>query len=366
MNESPDNRPDSASPWPAALAWGALAALLVCLIQYAYVRGHGGQWSALIRVGERSDLRAPIEADLGRVPLAHDVGHDGQIMYLLARDFFQPEGRPKLQELLDHPEYRARRILYPALAGGGGLLPPSAIVVGLVGWSLVGAFLYGVGIGLLGSAWRLPALPQCIALLNPGLISAGLILGCDALAMGLATLAVGLWLYRKRGWAIVALMAAALTKDTFILFAVVLALAELRQGSWRTALAVLVIPSLPLALWAGWVHTLFQQDVAQGAFNFAVPGLGLVRAYPTWLGLPGEARVQLFLALGMLLAGLVAIARARQPMAFGVLAVYVALGLVTSEAVWQAPNNAVRVLAPLWTFAALVLTARGEMKNREP
>ena len=119
----------------------------------------------------------------------------------------------------------------------------------------------------------------------------------------LATLAVGLWLYQQRGWAIVALMAAALTKDTFILFAVVLALAELRQGSWRTALVVLVIPSLPLALWAGWVHTLFQQDVAQGAFNFAVPGLGLVRAYPTWLGLPGAALAESLTGLILVVAG---------------------------------------------------------------
>jgi hypothetical protein len=355
------------SPWPAALAWGVLAAGLVGLVQYAYVRGHGGQWSALVRVGKTSNLRPLIEADLGPVPRAPDVGHDGQIMYLLARHTFTSAGRPVLQESLDHPEYRARRILYPALAGGGGLLPPSAIVAGLVGWSLVGAFLYGMGVGLLGSVWRLPALPQCIAILNPGLISAGLILGCDALALGLATLAVALWLRGHAFLAVTALTAAALTKDTFILFAVVLAVIELRQRCWRTAMLVVLVPAIPLALWAAWVHVHFQQEVAQGAFNFAWPGQGLVEAFPAWQGLSGEQRVQLFMALGMLIAGIVSLWLARQPVAFGMLAVYVALGLITSSAVWQAPNNAVRVLAPLWTFAPLVLLPQrvaGRLGNR--
>jgi hypothetical protein len=40
------------------------------------------------------------------------------------------------------------------------------------------------------------------------------------------------------------------------------------------------------------------------------------------------------------------------------LATYVALGLITSESVWEMPNNALRVLAPLWTFGVMAIGAR--------
>jgi len=355
---------DPGDGWKAALLGGAVSAGIMLLVQFAYVRGQGGDWAALIRVGEHNRSRPYIEADLGQVPLAEGVGHDGQSMYLMARHIYTPAGRTILTECMDHVEYRARRILHPALAGGFGLLSPRATLFGLIAWSLAGAFLYGASIGMLGTQWRLSALTQCIALLNPGLISAGLILSCDALGLGLALLGAALWL---RGWpalALAALAAAALTKDTFILFALVIALTEARAGRWRPALAVLAAAGLPLALWSGIVHLLFQQTVAQGSFNFAMIGMGLVRSLPVWRELVGEQQVQLYLALAMLGMGLVALPLARQPVVFGLLAMYVLLGLIVSQSVWQYPNNALRVLAPLWTFAALAIG--GRLHSTEP
>ena len=355
----------SLSSWKAPLAGGIVAGGLLLFLQYAYVRGHGGYWAALIRVGKESSCKTLIQADLGKeFKLAEDIGHDGQIMYLLARYFFEPDSRPILQQHVDHGEYRARRILYPALAGGFGQFEPATILIGLVGWCVAGAVLYGVAIGMLGDQWQLSPLAQCIALLNPGLISSGLILGCDTLALGLAMLGVALWLRDWRWLAIFMLTAAALTKDTYLIFALVVAWCELRDRHWGRALLAGIIPALTLALWSAYVHVLFQQDVAQGTFNFAWPGVGIWQAYPIWRQLGQEQLVQLGLTLTMLGGGVAALFLTRQPVIFWLSAAYVALGLITAVTVWQMPNNALRVLAPLWPLTVIAFAHRPEQRRR--
>ena len=116
-----------------------------------------------------------------------------------------------------------RRALYGWLAGGFGLFPPQAALIGLAAWTIVG---FGVATAatadvasLLGARWW-----AVLGVLgNLGLWLSVQLATADALAVALAMLAVSLALRKRTGWAVLALAGAALTKDAYLLFALGLA-----------------------------------------------------------------------------------------------------------------------------------------------
>ena len=59
----------------------------------------------------------------GPVVLIDGTGHDGQYFFLQANDPWLLNPTEGL-EFLDFPTYRAQRMLYPVVAGLGGLLGP--------------------------------------------------------------------------------------------------------------------------------------------------------------------------------------------------------------------------------------------------
>ena len=97
--------------------------------------------SAFIGFGKDAPAtRDYAEQRLGEVVLRESQGHDGKFFFVQANDplLLDPEENAAI---LDFPVHRSRRVMYPLVAGGLGLLGPQAIVWGLLLTNVVGMAL---------------------------------------------------------------------------------------------------------------------------------------------------------------------------------------------------------------------------------
>ncbi len=306
-----------------------------------------GDVAFVLRVGHESGTRAFIEEELGSIPLTEGLGHDGQYSYLIARD---PFGLDDLPALADDGAYRYRRALYGWMAGGLGMLPPQAALIGLAAWAIVG---FGVATAATADVAALVGARSWAVLGvlgNLGMWLSVQLATADALAMALAMLAVSLTLRRRTGWAMVALAAAVLTKDAYVLFSVGLGGWLWFSGKRHSGLALALVPAVPLLLWVGWVSW----QVGNGFSakdNFAWPVVGLVESSSAW-ETTGDL-VQAIVALIALAAALLIAVMTRQRLITWLTVPWILVALVSSAVVWGDGNNAVRAFAPLWLLAWL-------------
>ena len=117
----------------AALAWALVGIMVGAFAQWTQLRDLDWDLTATLRVGSDSAARDVIVEELGPIPVTRGAGHDGQYFYLIARDPWAVNG---YADLADDGAYRFRRPLYGWLAGGFGLFPPQAALIGLVVWSI--------------------------------------------------------------------------------------------------------------------------------------------------------------------------------------------------------------------------------------
>src|SRR5690606_19508433 len=101
-------------------------------------------WDATVFVAfgeEATPTREYAEERLGEVFLRRAQGHDGKFFFVQSNDpwVIDPEENALV---LDRPLYRSQRMLYPALAGGGGLFGPETIV-----WAMLVVNLLAMGVG---------------------------------------------------------------------------------------------------------------------------------------------------------------------------------------------------------------------------
>ena len=333
---------------PVRLAgWFLLGVLVAGFALWSQLRAVEGELAFVLRVGHESGTRPFIEEELGPVPLTEGLGHDGQYSYLIARD---PLGLDGLPDLADDGAYRYRRALYGWLAGGFGLFPPQATLIGLAAWTIVG---FGVATAatadvasLLGARWW-----AVLGVLgNLGLWLSVQLATADALAMALAMLAVSLALRKRTGWAVLALTAAALTKDAYLLFALGLAGWMFLEGERRSAVAVALVPVIPLALWIAWLSWQVG-DGLSAKDNFSWPLVGLVESFSEW-DTTGDL-VQALVALAALIAALAVVLVIDDQLIGWLTVPWILVALVSSATVWGDGNNAVRAFAPLWLSAWL-------------
>ncbi len=316
-----------------------------------------GGLSALLTVGERVPVRALIEEELPGVTVYAETGHDGQFYYAIARD---PLAAGPAPDLLALPTYRYVRIGYPLLAGGFGAFSPEVTVAGMLVLALAGFGITVVATYRL--AWR-EDLPSWVAPLAaaslPALLSVRFLMA-DSLAMGLGLLGV-LWFLEGRDRAAVVVLAlAALTKETYLLLPLAMA-ASIASADWRSsharrrALSYLLVPALPLALWTGFVVMRLGWGNSPNAL--AWPFVGIVDSIARWDQAPGREVAFAVIALAALVAALVAVVLLRDRRWAWLVMPWVALLVISSDLVWAFGNNALRVAAPLWTFAVLGLGA---------
>ena len=157
------------------------------------------------------------EGLLGREVEKRDgQGHDGKYFFVQANDplILEPEDNAAV---LDRPVYRSQRMLYPLLAGGGGLFSADAIVATLV---LINVVALGVGTWVVALlAVRMGGAPWwgLAFVLNLGFISEMNIDGAGVVAAAAAFGAVLMLLDEKLGWAVALLTISVLSREAMLI-----------------------------------------------------------------------------------------------------------------------------------------------------
>jgi hypothetical protein len=319
------------------------------LIQWSQASALGG-WTGLLSVGERSTARPLIEAELSNLVLVDDEGHDGQLFYLIARD---PLG-DIVPDHISYPGYRYRRILYPLLAGGLGILKGQALLWSMVGWSAASIGAATMAARAIGLRLGLSSWVTAGVLANPGVWLSAQILTSDAMALALLLLALWTFLAKGSTPAVLLLVLGTLAKETSILIAVGMAgyLITLRQ--LRKGVVVGTTPALALAAWL-WVVESRIGGISETGGNLGWPLMGLVQSSSMWSHTPGRDQFLIAVSLAALL--LSAILPILRPSLWKWLIwPWLGLALGLSHFVWDFGNNAARAMAPLIalvTIAAL-------------
>ena len=337
------------TPRAAFIRWGLIGVVAAAVMLAAQAQAVGGA-AGLLQVGETSAVRPLIESQLGEVPGVPGSGHDGQIYYAIGLDLNGDEVAP----LLNHGAYRYRRVLYPLLASGFGLLDGWALLTGMMVLAVAAA---GVAAGAVAATATLRGLPDWLALaviINPGVWLSIRLLSGDILA--LALMIVGLYFVaagRRRSG--VAFALSALAKDVYLTTPAGLAIHRDRRR-WFLVL----IPLAVLALWATWL-TVTLGDGFTGRGNFALPFTGIVEGSANWENNDAEEWLYIGFALASVIGGLVVSVIRRSWLRWSILA-WSVLGLVSSNWVWDLGNNAARAFAPI---AVLIVLAGGHAATRD-
>ena len=335
--------------------WFILGAALGVTVMGAY--GAGG-WRSLLHVGSRNPLLHTIESELGPLAPSDATGHDGQLYYLVARDPLGTGETPHALAAFDDngPRYRYRRILFPVLAGGFGQLGAQATLGGMITWLAVAMGLATVAIADLSFQLNVRE-AVFVAAVNAGALVSLLLLTADVLALALALGGISLALRWRTGWAVAALALAALTKEVYVLVPWALAAWRWNERQRGDALALAVLPVLPIVAWSGWVATSLP-GIATAVANVGMPFVGFFEAVSVWVSQERNP-VELFLAAftGLTFVGASAmLAVGRIKVLRWLVAPWVALGCFATLEVWGKPNNAARVFAILWPLSILLLS----------
>jgi hypothetical protein len=329
---------------------GTLIGLMTFLALFSYYGDITGfLWAS------NSDARmvAHLESLVGGpVVLIDGTGHDGQYFFLQANDPWLLNPTQGL-EFLDFPTYRAQRMLFPVVAGIGGLLGPSQILWGLVVTNILAMGAGSWGLGRLAASMGMSRWLGLAFVFNPGVIFELAIDGGSLLGWALAVW--GLVAVSQQDWAIGATLfaGAVLARETMVLVALG-AFAFVWFSDHRPRPWLIVAPVVAVGVW--WLFVRIQLDVLPrptGADTLDVPFRGLWVGISNWLSTGG-----LNLALGILVlfcAVVIAVSAVLRPSLLAWATVgFVPLMLVLHEAVTGGGLNITRAMAPVLS-AALVL-----------
>lgn len=263
------------SPTPTFLALLVLAVYTVLVL--IRLDQHSWDASTFIVAGDRyvnkTQLTAPIAVQ------RNSDGYDGQFYYRLALDPFTTEAT-QYGITLDVPAYRAKRIGFPFLAwvvslGHARELP----------WVMIGLNLAGLGV--------IAYIPAKLALRNNVPVYLGLLPGLypgfyltllrdttEIVATAFACAAMYLALNRSFWKAIPFATAAALTRETTILylfgFGVAVLIRMFRERKWSWDIVAIAIPAI---IFLGWQYLVFltwgASPLSQTEPNLGMPFVGI-------------------------------------------------------------------------------------------
>jgi hypothetical protein len=346
---APGVRPNPSAEQPTRGAFVVTTALALLLaaglltLQTSAVDG----WAGLLQVGEESELRPFVERQLGPVPLAPGDGHDGQISFAIGTDLTGSE----VPELLDHAGYRYRRILYPALSSGLGVLDGQALLVGLIVLAAAGFAVACGSIGHVAARRTLPLWALLGIFVNPGAWLGMWMLTSDALGLGFALAAVAAFISGRSSLTIGLLMAAVLTKDQYLLVAAGLALVQWKSDRVRAG-AMVFAPVAGLAAWSWWVSTTIEGGFTPRG-NLALPFAGIAAAMGNWRYSTSQDLVLGWFTLALVLVATAVALWSRRRLWIALIIPWSLLAICSSEWVWNVGNNAARVFAILGAFSVL-------------
>jgi len=328
------------SPRSAFWKWAVLGAVAAGLMLGAQTGAMGGALG-LLQVGETSALRPFVESQLGEIPLAPGPGHDGQIFYAIGADL---EGRV-VPGMLDHGAYRYRRILYPLIASGFGLLEGRPLLLGMIVVTVVSTAIATGMVAALSRRLERSDWLALVVLLNPGVWLSIRLLTSDVLALALMVVALATVQFSRR-WSASAFAASVLAKDVYLTTPAGLA-SDGPRRRWLLAAA----PLVALIAWMTWL-TWTMGDGFTGRGNLALPFTGIWEGSANWGDLDGDEWLYLGFALASVAAGLVYSAIGSGWLRWSILA-WSLLGVVSSNWVWDFGNNAARAFAPIVVLIAL-------------
>lgn len=351
-------------PLARPIVWFVLGIVVAAIVQFSQMSALGGNLTALLAVGEVSEARPLIEADLADVTLVPFNGHDGQSTYLVAR---APLGDSATAAVLDHAGFRYRRILLPALGSLLGLLPPGATVVGLAVWGAVGIGLGGAALARIASRQGRSPWLALAAVLAPGALLSLLVTTPDALALGLTLAAIAAWSTGRPGWAIALLCCAALTKEVYLVVGWALAAITWPHDRRRAALTA-ALPTGALAIWS----TIVTVRVGGGFSprgNLGWPVDGILSSVDVMRSTGTNARFWWWFAVLSVVAGVAVLVGRRDWRWWVLLGPWLLLAIVSTNWVWEIGNNAARAFAPivpLTVLAAAGIDLRPRVSRARP
>jgi hypothetical protein len=338
--------------------WFFVGSSLVIAVQCASLAECQWDATAFLHVGETSPARRQIERELGLISVVPGLGHDGKYFYLLARHPWFWQADAELLDGVQDPGYRFGRPLYPLIAGLGGMLSPRGTLAGLLVVQVIAGGLLVFAFASLARQNGLPIFAILLGLGTPGIYSSSILLTSDLLALALTMLGVLNW-QRERSRRSVAWFAAAiLAKEYYALTPLVLAASSIRSRP-LAALAVGVLPIIPLLAWRVAVASAF--GLGQGAENFTWPGGGILATAGEW-----ERWTLGALAMLLVVISLAGIVRTSRPLPRWQCVAWGSLGLCASRLVWTDPADLLRVISPAWWFAIWCWCPRVSTRTGDP
>jgi hypothetical protein len=256
-------------------------------------------------------------------------------------------------------------MLYPTLAGMGGLLGPEATAWGLI---IVNVIFIGIGTAFTSLVAREMGLSYLFGLaftLNPAVI---VDLNIDASGVvALATLMAAVYFVMKDrdGFAVLALTLSCLARETMLLS--VLGLAAFVWWKRKRVPWLFGTPLLAVGLWWFYVHERLSEGISQDTEALGAPFAGFLEVFRIWTSLDGWVVDLIFGFMLLFLSVLVAIRTLRRPTALGAAAApFALLAPLLSAPVWLHYFDSARALAPVLTAYVLLVPASRVDRQKEP
>ena len=338
------------------VGWFLVGIVVALFLQWTQVVTLGGRWDSLVYVGESGPGRAFIERELPDITLVEQLGHDGQTVYVVARDPFMTD--PRAAASLDDAGFRYRRILYPMIAGLAGILGPNGVVVGMIVSSVVAFAVVAAAVAALPRSRTVAFRGAVAVLVVPGLWLSVRTLTVDVIAVAFLVVGVALLLRERWGLAALALTAAALTKEVYLVAGVAAAASVYSPTSRRHAALLGIGPLAVVAAWSGYVQLRVGNGFSPRG-NLGPPIVGLTSSVGNWLD-TGIGSVGLGIAVIVSLVVGLAIVWRRVPTLSWQLVPWLAIAIVLSNWVWEIPSNAARALVAVWVLAVVAYVTQAD------
>ena len=340
-------------PWQAALV-GLVGLILVASASIRVLSVTDWDATVFVGFGEVTDPTTEYAEDrLADIQLRSGRGHDGKYFFVQANDpwLLAPDDNA---EVLDRPLYRSQRMLYPLIAGVGGLLSPESIVWGLLVVNVVAMAVGSWVVALLALEMGASAWWGLGFVLNLGLIGDFAIDSAGIVAVLFAFLGIWFLLRERNGLSITSFAMAGLSREVMLIVAVGAAIWLWRRSRRQLGLLFLLVPSSVVALWGLYLR--FRVEEGAGGLPVADwPFLGIARSFDFWTRDPRSFAVGITMLLLLILFTRRAVGSSHL-VAWAFLG-FVPLAAILSEHVWRNWFDISRAIAPIWTSYALLLFA---------
>lgn len=339
--------------------WALSALFLGTVVQIAQAQSLGG-WSALLSVGQASPTRFVIAEEIPGLILTEGDGHDGQTTYAIGLDLLGE----RIPAVLPEAGYRYRRILMPAVASGMGAIDGVPLLISLTTLATIGFAAGVVALSMIANDRGIHPLAPLAAILNVGLWLSLQITTPDTVAFGLGMLGLVLFLRKRHLAAPLVLALAALTKETYALIALGIALYRWRSTRDLRHAVPYVLTLVPMLMWWLFVGARLPGGWSTGG-NLTLPFVGLLDAAPKWQWNSMRDMVLLGLIFVFLAASIPVLANRGQSVWKFLILPWLVLASVSSHWIWDLGNNALRAFLPVVTFVIVGLLERPIAVQRE-